>query len=141
LAFALSDPPATAEGLPRYPGPTVLITDALCYSAADIFAAGFQDNDLGRVLGTAEHTGAGGANVWTHEAAAPVAARPARRASGRRGLPRRAATRTGASVGVPLEESRRAGRPRAPPDPARHHEHNEDLLVAAVELLDADDSA
>jgi hypothetical protein len=43
-AFALSDPPAIADGLPDDPGKTVLITDALCYSAADIFAAGFQDN-------------------------------------------------------------------------------------------------
>jgi hypothetical protein len=44
----------------------VLITDALCYSATDIFAAGFQDHELGEVLGVHENTGAGGANVWTH---------------------------------------------------------------------------
>jgi C-terminal processing protease CtpA/Prc len=44
----------------------VLITDALCYSATDIFAAGFQDHKLGDVLGVHENTGAGGANVWTH---------------------------------------------------------------------------
>ena len=34
-----------------YHGPVVLITDALCYSTTDIFAAGFQDHDLGFVLG------------------------------------------------------------------------------------------
>jgi len=51
----------------RYHGPVVLITDALCYSATDMFAAGFQDHDIGTVLGIAESTGAGGANVWTHE--------------------------------------------------------------------------
>jgi hypothetical protein len=45
----------------------VLITDALCYSATDIFAAGFQDNNIGPILGTSGNTGAGGANVWTHE--------------------------------------------------------------------------
>ena len=45
----------------------MLITDALCYSAADIFAAGFQDNGLGAIVGTDAHTGAGGANVWTHD--------------------------------------------------------------------------
>lgn len=50
----------------RYYGPVVLITDALCYSATDIFAAGFQDHEIGRILGTARSTGAGGANVWTH---------------------------------------------------------------------------
>ena len=47
-----------------YYGPVVLITDALSYSATDIFAAGFQDNDVGRVLGTSGNTGAGGANFW-----------------------------------------------------------------------------
>ncbi len=51
----------------RYHGPVVLITDALCYSATDMFAAGFQDHEIGTVLGIADATGAGGANVWTHE--------------------------------------------------------------------------
>ncbi|MFC5835515.1 S41 family peptidase [Nonomuraea insulae] len=51
----------------RYFGPVVLITNALCYSATDIFAGGFQDHKIGRVLGTDDNTGAGGANVWTHE--------------------------------------------------------------------------
>jgi hypothetical protein len=50
-----------------YYGPVVLVTDARCYSATDIFAAGFQDHEIGPVLGVAAHTGAGGANVWTHE--------------------------------------------------------------------------
>ena len=50
-----------------YYGPVVLVTDARCYSATDIFAAGFQDHGIGPVLGLAEFTGAGGANVWTHE--------------------------------------------------------------------------
>jgi hypothetical protein len=48
-----------------YYGPVVLITDALSYSATDIFAAGFQDNEVGLVLGTGGNTGAGGANFWT----------------------------------------------------------------------------
>ena len=48
-----------------YYGPVVLITDALSYSATDIFAAGFQDNDVGPVLGTGGNTGAGGANFWS----------------------------------------------------------------------------
>ena len=50
-----------------YFGPVVLITDAYCYSACDMFAAGFQDHDLGKVLGVDEKTGAGGANVLTHK--------------------------------------------------------------------------
>ncbi|MEM7380287.1 MAG: S41 family peptidase [Bacteroidota bacterium] len=47
--------------------PMALITDALCYSAADMFAAGFQDHKLGKVIGIHGNTGAGGANVWSHE--------------------------------------------------------------------------
>ena len=43
----------------------MLITDALSYSATDIFAAGFQDNEVGPVLGTSGNTGAGGANFWS----------------------------------------------------------------------------
>jgi hypothetical protein len=49
----------------RYQGPVVLVTDALCYSATDIFAAGFEDHDIGPILGVDANTGAGGANVWT----------------------------------------------------------------------------
>ena len=49
-----------------YHGPSVLITDALCYSAADIFAAGFQDHAIGPVIGVDTNTGAGGANRWMH---------------------------------------------------------------------------
>ena len=51
----------------QYHGPVVLITDALCYSTTDIFAAGFQDHQVGVILGVDNNTGAGGANVWTHE--------------------------------------------------------------------------
>ncbi len=50
-----------------YHGPVVLITDALCYSATDMFAAGFQDHEIGTVLGIDDATGAGGANVWTQQ--------------------------------------------------------------------------
>jgi C-terminal processing protease CtpA/Prc len=50
-----------------YQGPVVLITDAQCYSACDIFAAGFQDDEIGPVLGVEANTGAAGANVVTHE--------------------------------------------------------------------------
>jgi C-terminal processing protease CtpA/Prc len=50
----------------KYHGPIVLITDARCYSATDIFAAGFQDHEIGTILGVDANTGAGGANVWTH---------------------------------------------------------------------------
>jgi hypothetical protein len=53
-----------AEVPQSYFGPVILITDARCYSAADIFAAGFQDNGIGLVLGVDGNTGAGGGNIW-----------------------------------------------------------------------------
>jgi C-terminal processing protease CtpA/Prc len=56
---------ANARGQ-QYYGPVVLITDARCYSATDIFAAGFADHRIGTILGVDDNTGAGGANVWTH---------------------------------------------------------------------------
>jgi len=49
-----------------YHGPVILITDALSYSTTDMFAAGFQDNRVGLVLGTSDNTGAGGANNWNY---------------------------------------------------------------------------
>lgn len=51
----------------KYHGPVVLITDARCYSATDIFAAGFKDHEIGHILGVDGNTGAGGANVWDHK--------------------------------------------------------------------------
>ncbi len=51
----------------QYYGPVVLITSALCYSATDIFAAGFQDHNIGPIIGIDANTGAGGANVWDYE--------------------------------------------------------------------------
>jgi hypothetical protein len=50
-----------------YQGPVALLTDARTYSAADIFAAGFQDNKIGQIIGVDENTGGGGANRWLHE--------------------------------------------------------------------------
>jgi C-terminal processing protease CtpA/Prc len=44
----------------------IVVTNALSYSAAEFFAAGFQDHG-GKVLGIDETTGGGGANVKTHE--------------------------------------------------------------------------
>lgn len=57
-----------------YQGPVVLVTDALCYSTTDIFAAGFQDHEIGLILGVDESTGAGGANVWEYPLIASLCA-------------------------------------------------------------------
>jgi len=50
-----------------YPGRAVVIIDAMCYSTCCFFAAGFQDNRIGPIIGVDPTTGAGGANVWTQE--------------------------------------------------------------------------
>lgn len=49
-----------------YQGPALLLIDGLTYSAADFFAAGFQDNGVGLILGVQPSTGGGGANRWSH---------------------------------------------------------------------------
>lgn len=55
-----------------YPGPSVLIVDALCYSTASFFTAGFQDNEIGSIIGLDNNIGGGGANVWEHDDIAAV---------------------------------------------------------------------
>ena len=65
-AFPIT-PPDDANSIGQiYHGPVILITDALCYSTTDIFAAGFQDHNIGPILGVDDNTGAGGANVFSH---------------------------------------------------------------------------
>ncbi|HEX2308833.1 MAG TPA: S41 family peptidase [Jatrophihabitantaceae bacterium] len=50
-----------------YGGPVAAIVDPNTYSAGDLFAAGFVDNDIGPLISVGEATGAGGANVWLPE--------------------------------------------------------------------------
>lgn len=92
----------------KYFGPVLLITDALCYSTTDIFAAGFQDHGIGPILGTHGNTGAGGANVWTHSLLKLLLPNHPSILS----LPKNAAfrvsirrtTRVGQNIGMPLED-------------------------------------
>jgi Peptidase family S41 len=115
-----------------YHGPVVLVTDALCYSATDIFAAGFQDNGLGKVLGVDDNTGAGGANVLTHTdlrakwTDGPLRALPAGvefRVALRRSL------RVGSRFGQPVEDL------GVVPD-VRHHLTKRDLLDQNADLME-----
>jgi hypothetical protein len=48
-------------------GDVVLVVDPLTYSAGDVFAAGWQDNEIGPIVGTAGRTGGGGGNGWTYD--------------------------------------------------------------------------
>ncbi|HWC96009.1 MAG TPA: S41 family peptidase [Candidatus Sulfopaludibacter sp.] len=50
-----------------YQGPVMLMVDGLTYSAADIFAAAFQDHGIGKIIGPDHTTGGGGATVWNHD--------------------------------------------------------------------------
>jgi len=117
-----------------YYGPVVLITDALSYSATDIFAAGFQDNDVGPVLGTGGNTGAGGANFWSLDDL--LRAQKKDPASPFKTLPKgaelivamRRSIRVGLRAGSPLEEF------GVLPD-VLHYMTRRDLLSDNVDLL------
>jgi C-terminal processing protease CtpA/Prc len=124
-----------------YQGPVVLATDALCYSTTDIFAAGFQDHEIGKILGVHNNTGAGGANVWDHQQVLqqlslppnnPFLALP--KGAGMRTAVRRS-TRVGARSGVPLEDLGVA--PDAPylMTKADVTNGNADLIAAAAKML------
>ena len=122
----------------RYQGPVVLITDARCYSTTDIFAAGFEDNEVGAILGTSGNTGAGGANVWDHrkDLAPNLQGLLQSLPNGvEMSVGVRRTLRAGAQSGVPLEDL--GVRPRK-----RHYltrrdvlESNQHMMAAAVRLL------
>jgi C-terminal processing protease CtpA/Prc len=124
-----------------YHGPVVLITDALSYSTTDMFAAGFQDNEIGEVLGTSDNTGAGGANVWWYQDLINAVGNTPR--SPFKPLPRgsdmlvavRRSIRVGRHAGRPLEEF------GIVPD-RRHYmtkrdvlERNDDLISRAARIV------
>jgi hypothetical protein len=64
-SFPYTDPKACNDIGPIYDGPVIVISNAACYSATEYFVAGFQDHG-GKVLGTDESTGGGGANVRSY---------------------------------------------------------------------------
>jgi hypothetical protein len=65
-AYPITDPDRLANGYGWHTTlPAVMVVDPLCYSSADLFAAGWVDNEIGPIVGTGPTTGAGGANVWT----------------------------------------------------------------------------
>lgn len=118
----------------KYQGPVVLVTDALCYSTTDIFAAGFQDHNVGKILGVNGNTGAGGANVWSHDLLreflsgtdSPLKQLP-KGASFRVAI--RRTTRVGERMGVPLEDL------GVIPD-AQHQMTREDVLNGNKDLIE-----
>ncbi|HEX6786653.1 MAG TPA: S41 family peptidase [Acidimicrobiales bacterium] len=139
-ALPLDDPAAANQRGQHYQGPVVLVTDALCYSATDIFAAGFQDNRIGPVLGASGNTGAGGANVWDHALLrqlfpapnSPFGALP-KGTSFRVAI--RRVTRSGASSGTPLEDLGVVPDQRHAMTQRDLMEGNADLIADAIGLL------
>jgi C-terminal processing protease CtpA/Prc len=122
----------------RYFGPVVLVTDARCYSATDIFAAGFQDHEIGPVLGIDDNTGAGGANVWTHGLLKALRDLPPDPETPYAALPRQADMR------VAIRRTLRVGRLAGTPvedlgvrSDVRHDMTRRDVLENNVDLLDA----
>jgi C-terminal processing protease CtpA/Prc len=122
----------------RYFGPVVLVTDARCYSATDIFAAGFQDHEIGPVLGVDDSTGAGGANVWTHGLLKALRNLPPDPETPYAALPRQADMR------VAIRRTLRVGRLAGTPvedlgvrSDVRHDMTRRDVLENNVDLLDA----
>jgi C-terminal processing protease CtpA/Prc len=113
--YSLEHPITPPETLQRFQAQhqqkLVLITDALCYSATDIFAGGFQDHNLGKIVGIHENTGAGGANVWTHALLHYLTSQADGRSKYFRALPHganfrvaiRRTLRVGDNAGIPLE--------------------------------------
>lgn len=121
-----------------YHGPVLLITDARCYSATDIFAAGFQDHGIGPILGVDDNTGAGGANVWTQDLLKQILDLPAPEpGSPYKPLPKNAGMRV--SIRRTLRVGPRAGTPvedlGVTPD-ERHRITRDDVLNANTDLLD-----
>ncbi|MEL6555906.1 MAG: S41 family peptidase [Cyanobacteria bacterium J06621_11] len=124
----------------KYHGPTVLITNARCYSATDIFAAGFQDHKIGHILGVDGNTGAGGANVWDHGLLRELlrVPEPADRQTPYEPLPHqsgmrvavRRTLRVGEQAGTPVEDL------GVVPD-SRHALTKNDLLNGNQDLIDA----
>jgi C-terminal processing protease CtpA/Prc len=124
-----------------YYGPVILVTDALSYSTTDMFAAGFQDNHVGKILGTSNNTGAGGANVWNYKDFIKNTRTSPRQPF--KPLPRdtdlnvaiRRSIRVGRNEGRPLEEL--GINPDRPHRMTRRDlmDHNQDLIEEAARSL------
>ncbi len=138
-ALPITPPEACNAIGQRYHGPVVLLTSALCYSATDIFAAGFQDHAIGPVLGVHSSTGAGGANVWPfavlQQALAGAEKAPGLPQGAELRVALRRSLRVGPNAGLELEE--RGVVPDVLHDLTRRDllEGDPDLIAHAARLL------
>ena len=134
MGFPLqSEESANAIGQAYY-GPVILITDALSYSTTDIFAAGFQDHKIGKILGTSDNTGAGGANKWEYADLVTVL--------GRRGKTKFKPLPNNASFDLALRRSVRVGEREGRPleelginPDHRHYMTKNDVMKRNVDMV------
>ena len=139
----ISDPAACNAIGQRYFGPVLLVTNALCYSATDIFTAGFSDHRIGTILGTDDDTGAGGANPFDHDLLHAMFSRADRPGSPIEKLPSgcafhvaiRRTLRVGAQSGALLEDLGVASEERHWMTENDLLNHNIDLIEHAARLL------
>lgn len=138
--FPLTDPEECNKIGQVYQGPVVLVTDALCYSTTDVFSAGFQDHEIGTVLGCHSSTGAGGANVWrysdlqsmTVQIGNPFVALPG---DANMRVAARRCTRVGSRSGIPVEDYGVVSDTRYLMTKNDVINHNPDLIAAAAKIL------
>ncbi|MEL6234806.1 MAG: S41 family peptidase [Pseudomonadota bacterium] len=139
----LTDPEQANANGQSYYGPCVLVIDATSFSAAEMFAAGFQDHCIGPILGLDPTTGGAGANCWTFDQferqAAKTAAMPVKKLAGGAHIrfSVRRCMRTGPSDGAPLEEFGVEADHIHAPTPLDIIDSNRDLKHAAIRLLAA----
>lgn len=118
-----------------YGGPVVAVADANTYSAGDLFAAGFYDNDLGILVTVGEATGAGGANVWWPDQvqksllSTAFEQQPLPAGIGYSISVRRATRGAGPAIGTPIEDVGVRGHRRYPMT-------KDDLIGGNQDLLD-----
>ncbi|MFL6211442.1 MAG: S41 family peptidase [Pyrinomonadaceae bacterium] len=138
--FPLTEPEQCNDVGQIYQGPVVLVTDALCYSTTDMFTAGFQDHEIGPILGCHTSTGAGGATVWDDvyirglviKPKNPFVALPG--GAGMRVAALRC-TRVGGRSGMPVEDYGVASDVRYYMTKSDVVGHNDDLIAAAAKIL------
>jgi C-terminal processing protease CtpA/Prc len=123
-----------------YQGPVVLITDALCYSTTDMFAAGFQDHHIGTILGCHDRTGAGGANVWEYnelQKATEKSENPFPNLPGKASMrvAARSCARVGRQAGRPIEDYGVEADKRYFMTKNDVVGHNADLIATAAKML------
>ncbi|MGH9286452.1 MAG: S41 family peptidase, partial [Acidimicrobiales bacterium] len=108
-ALPITSPGAANDTGQVYGGPVVAVVDANTYSAGDLFAAGFHDNEVGVLVTVGTATGAGGANVWEPDQvrdallSTPFAVDTLPAGTGYT-LSVRRATRAGAASGMAIED-------------------------------------